>query len=454
MRRVHRAGLHALDDLVDLDDRLGGALCEVAHFIGDHGKTTPGLTGARRFDGRVQGQQVGLFGDAANHFQHFADAAAVGFQTTDHRGGIGDFAAHLGDRMDGALHDLFTLLGGLVGIVGRTRSISGVTCDFLRGGGHFVHRRGHLIGAIELFVGAAGHGRGDRIQLATGAIQIAGAALQTGEGFGEEIAQGVGGGGEVAQLILAVADHALGEFAATQLSDVIDEFADRFDQVAVDQPQAQQADQQARCEHHQQPQPHGAIGVSTDQRRLRGALFAQFGNQFTHLVAGGTVDTFDRAVARRRIATSRYVGIAALLVGSAEQTMFFTQTFDAVFQARLDAFLAGQFTEDVLHIALTILELTPIFGQIRRLLAAQQNVFPFLHLHLELQVGLVDQLRSVQGTGDQLAVTLHAVGEEMKTGQGNQQHRQQAAAQQGENLRSQGFLQHRKILRARMRHAR
>ncbi|MDR7054369.1 hypothetical protein J2W70_001723 [Pseudomonas koreensis] len=42
----------------------------------------------------------------------------------------------------------------------------------------------------------------------------------------------------------------------------------------------------------------------------------------------------------------------------------------------------------------------------------------------------------------------------METGQRDQQHRQQTAAQQGENLRSQGFLQHCKVLEAGMRHAR
>ena len=93
-----------------------------------------------------------------------------------------------------------------------------------------------------------------------------------------------------------------------------------------------------------------------------------------------------------RIGTGRDVGIATFLVGAAELAVLFTQAFDAGFQRRLKAFLAGQFTENALHIALTIFELAPVFGQVRRLLAAQQDVFPLLHLHLELQVGLIDQL--------------------------------------------------------------
>ncbi|MNP78320.1 hypothetical protein D3C76_1759040 [compost metagenome] len=56
---------------------------------------------------------------------------------------------------------------------------------------------------------------------------------------------------------------------------------------------------------------------------------------------------------------------------------------------------------------------------------------------------------------DQVGVVLNAAGEEVKTGQGDQQHREQTAAQQGENLRSQGLLQkHLEVLMAGMRHAR
>ncbi len=165
------------------------------------------------------------------------------------------------------------------------------------------------------------------------------------------------------------------------------------------------------------------------------------------MIAGRTVDAFDCCIARRRVTAGGDVGIAAFLVGRAELAVFVTQAFDAGFQARLDAALASQFAEDFLYVALTIFELAPVLGQIRRLLAAQQDVFPFLHLHLELQVGFVDQLRRVQRSGEQLAVTLYAVGQEMEAGQRDQQHRQQTATQQGEHLRSQGFLQHRRYSR-------
>jgi 2,4-dienoyl-CoA reductase-like NADH-dependent reductase (Old Yellow Enzyme family) len=70
---------------------------------------------------------------------------------------------------------------------------------------------------------AAGHHGRDRIQLAAGAVQIRGTALQAAEGFGEEIAQGIGGHRQFAQFILTAAGHALGEFAVAQLRHVIDQ---------------------------------------------------------------------------------------------------------------------------------------------------------------------------------------------------------------------------------------
>ena len=210
----------------------------------------------------------------------------------------------------------------------------------------------------------------------------------------------------------------------------------------------QQPDQQARGEHHQQPQPYGALGTGADQRRLLGALLAQFGHQFAHLIAGGAIDTFDRHITGRRVTTGSDEGVTAFLVRGAELTMLVTQSLDAGFQRRLEALLIRQLAENPLHIALAIFKLAPVFAQVSRLLAAQQDVFPLLYLDLELQVGFVDQLRGVQRTADQLAVVLHAVGQEVKAGQRDQQHRQQAAAQQGQNLRSQGFLQrHRRYSR-------
>ena len=49
---------------MDLLCRFLGTVRQVAYFVGHDGKTTPGFTGAGRFDGGVESQQVGLLGDA------------------------------------------------------------------------------------------------------------------------------------------------------------------------------------------------------------------------------------------------------------------------------------------------------------------------------------------------------------------------------------------------------
>jgi hypothetical protein len=52
--------LHRCDLSGDLLRGLGGLVGERLHFGGDHGKAAAGFTGTRRFDGRIQREQVGL----------------------------------------------------------------------------------------------------------------------------------------------------------------------------------------------------------------------------------------------------------------------------------------------------------------------------------------------------------------------------------------------------------
>ncbi|MNY69440.1 hypothetical protein D3C86_2073830 [compost metagenome] len=56
---------------------------QVADLIGHHGKTTTGLTGARRFDGSIKRQQVGLLGNAGDHFQNLPDVHGFAVQRFD-----------------------------------------------------------------------------------------------------------------------------------------------------------------------------------------------------------------------------------------------------------------------------------------------------------------------------------------------------------------------------------
>ena len=76
-REISLPTRHALDRLVDqFGDFLGGlrgALGQLAHFVGHDRETQAMLTGARRFDGCVEGQHIGLAGDLADHLDDLAD---------------------------------------------------------------------------------------------------------------------------------------------------------------------------------------------------------------------------------------------------------------------------------------------------------------------------------------------------------------------------------------------
>ena len=77
-----RRRLNAVDLLTDLAGRFRGLLGERLHFRGHDGETPPSLTGPRRFDGRVQRQQIGLPGDGVDEFD----------DVTDPGGGLRQFA--------------------------------------------------------------------------------------------------------------------------------------------------------------------------------------------------------------------------------------------------------------------------------------------------------------------------------------------------------------------------
>ena len=66
-------GLDAGDLLADLAGGLCGLLGQRLHFRGDHREAAAGFAGARRFDGGVERQQIGLAGDGVDQFDHVAD---------------------------------------------------------------------------------------------------------------------------------------------------------------------------------------------------------------------------------------------------------------------------------------------------------------------------------------------------------------------------------------------
>ncbi len=186
------AGIHGLhgvaggvlqfgDQAVNLPGGFAGALRQLTHFIGYHGKAATHLASARGFDRRVECQQVGLVGDALDHVHHTADFVAVLGQLRD---GLPRFPYHHRqtlDRLAGFAGDSTATAGQAIGFlsgIGRALHVAG---HFLSSGGHLIHCRGHLLGFHSLAVQAYRTLVRQRVGLPSLAGQMLGGVLQAGQ---------------------------------------------------------------------------------------------------------------------------------------------------------------------------------------------------------------------------------------------------------------------------------
>ena len=128
--RLHRSTrlvANRIDRRGDIAGGRRGALGELPHLVGDDGEAAPLLAGARRFDRRVEREQIGLVGDLADRLGNRLDALGrAGKIGHDARRTI-DRRLDAVDRRDGSLHadiaavgDAARLRGGL-GHLARTR---------------------------------------------------------------------------------------------------------------------------------------------------------------------------------------------------------------------------------------------------------------------------------------------------------------------------------------------
>ena len=69
--------LNALDQFGNFLSRLGRFFRQLADFVGDHREAKSVFTGAGRFDGCIQRQQVGLFGEVIDDFDDLADVVGA-----------------------------------------------------------------------------------------------------------------------------------------------------------------------------------------------------------------------------------------------------------------------------------------------------------------------------------------------------------------------------------------
>ncbi|MNE28410.1 hypothetical protein D3C80_1218490 [compost metagenome] len=236
LHRADRALLHGGDNGVDLRRGLGGALRQIAYFVGHHGETAAAFPSPGGLDGGIQRQQVGLLGDAMDNLQHCADLPAIDFQSVDDRGGAGDLVAHGVDARDHAHHGLLAPLGGVLCIVGGARGPSGSAGNLLRRRGHLFHGGGHLIGAQVLVLDALADTGRDGAQFVAGVVQLPGALPQAREGIRKPIVEGIGSGGQAPQFVAAAQANSRVEPPLAELLDIVGQVPQRAGQLLLDQP--------------------------------------------------------------------------------------------------------------------------------------------------------------------------------------------------------------------------
>ena len=153
---MHRADggfgtvLQPPDHLLDLVGRGLGAAGQGTHLIGDHGEAAAHVAGTGRLDSGVEGQQIGLFGNAADHRQHLIDGGHLLRQIGHRAGGLADVARHPLDMPDRLADHLTRLERLAAGALGGLRRIAGVARDLLHGEPHFVHGGRHHVGHLML----------------------------------------------------------------------------------------------------------------------------------------------------------------------------------------------------------------------------------------------------------------------------------------------------------------
>ncbi|MPM04327.1 hypothetical protein SDC9_50604 [bioreactor metagenome] len=197
LRALFRRGDHLVQifcnhprKLRDLLRRLVALLGELPHFLRHHGEAPSCLTGPGGLDGGVEGQQIGLVGDAAD----------LGHEALDLPGTVAEFpdlfrslfrfrryAGHAGHHFFDSGHALFTGGPGVLHFGGHLRALLGRGLGAAR---HFLH------GGVDLLAccGQAFHLGGDVVDACPG-------LFDPGVGFLRE-------GGE----LLGVASEALGGF--------------------------------------------------------------------------------------------------------------------------------------------------------------------------------------------------------------------------------------------------
>ena len=152
-----------LDQPGGVAGRLGAALRQVAHLVGDYRKPQARLARAGRFHRGVQRQDVGLEGDLVDHFDDAGDLVAgtrrflsscstmrssVWLTSTAPFGGLLHQAGHLQGMIGVLAGNGGDLFGGSRGLFQRGRLFGSALRQRLAGTGDLRGGAGHLLGAL------------------------------------------------------------------------------------------------------------------------------------------------------------------------------------------------------------------------------------------------------------------------------------------------------------------
>ena len=271
--RQARGLLQAADQFLDLGGGAAGALRQRTHLVGDHGKTTAGFAGARRLDGGIERQQVGLLGDAADYRQHVTDGGGFRGQALDRLGVALDFADQRVQTIQALADDLLTLAQGAVGIAAGGGGLAGVAGDLLNGGLQLAEGVADLPGVAGLALGAGVQAAAEVGQGAAGAGDLLGMLADGADQLDQVGAQAVQRGLDVAQFAGAgVQLDVLGEVALGPGRQRRHQSFEQSGQAALDAVDGQ-GDEQDQADHQALDQAHLALdpAVFGAHQRLEGA---------------------------------------------------------------------------------------------------------------------------------------------------------------------------------------
>src|SRR5690606_31353299 len=205
--------LYAVDHAFKFFGGLLGTVGQGAYFVGAHGKTTARLTRAGGFDGGVQGQQVGLFGNGADNIQHLTNVFDVVGQHHNAVGGFFDFTHQFTDGVDGFFQLALAHAGFGIQLLRGGRGGAGAVGDFIHRHGQFVHRGGCLFQLRALLVHDFPGVVGGYAQFFRGGGQLMGRVGNMVDGFAQLVLHLVQGAHHISGFVFTLILNRLAEVA-------------------------------------------------------------------------------------------------------------------------------------------------------------------------------------------------------------------------------------------------